>query len=593
MSTLLLTFANSATNPLATLTEEYLGIAKALRDRNAKKDFSIIPDQIANRDKFIEDIRTFQNDICLFLFSGHAGGDRVILNDGEAFADGMAELLGQCQNLELVILNGCSTAGHVKALLDKNIPIVIATNAPADDSKASQFSISFFQELANNKSIRVAFNKAAEEANLKHNQKVEITSRGLVTGEESDDSPLWGMYYKPENAGRPDIWRLPMSVPATASEDINEEIKRALRGVNRKYKITPPEFDEVNPVLEKLPFLINEPLRNLFALSAKTQEDNQFYNTPSRERFQMLLYAYRSIINLTTYVLLAELWDESLQGGKQASLPEECQQLLQSTLFAEQTSDQHQSNLSLLLQLAQVLKDKQTPCFFTEVCDLLDELNKDLPKQALAYLESKIADQDLSTDDAILRLCLDTEKNVAIVLYAFRFMVNYSLTSVKDIELLKYRSLKSPSFVHQIIPLQFGYIIPKKGINQQASGAPLDTTSIIFHRHGDGVPTTYLNLSPFLLDKNALIKAPKADLHYLLSYSTKQQVFYFRRVASYEEVWAIRPEKKLVSNEDAYYGDGEEEDDEEEGMPQNFYSLLKDEISSFSEQVLHQTPGEP
>ncbi|WP_149243067.1 hypothetical protein [Dyadobacter sp. 32] len=601
MPTLLLHFANGEGNKfLKTLQDEYDGINDALLGRAANKDFVIVADQISTRRKMINAISSYEKDIILFLFSGHAGPEQLSLTDGEGDSDGIAGLLGKCKNLGLVILNGCSTVAQVKALLDHGIPVVIATSAPVGDETAAQFSISFFKELSNGKSIRASFEESIDIAKPYRDKKAygkiqvnEILSRGLVTGQQKADTILWGIYYNKENEAFLDTWRLPVIVSASAHEDINKDITKALRGIAQKYTIT----TGVNSVLEKLPFLINEPIRNLFATRAETQEDNEFYDTPSWKRFQMILYGYRSIINLTTYVLLAELWDKSLQEGKQTNLSDECRQLIQSTLFTSRTSDQHHSNLALLLQLAQLLKDKQPPCFLTEISALLNDLlSKEPLKNAMEYLESKIANQDnikttLSTEAAMVRLCLDTEKNFSFILYSFGFMVNYSLTSVKDIELLKYRYRKSPSFWHQIIPLQIqiGYIVAQKVNNRQASDAPLDTTSIIFHRHGNGVPETYLNLSPFLLDKNALIKSPKADLHYLLSYSAEHQVFHYRRATSYIQVWPIRPKKKEVNENDTFFE--LVEDEHEEGSPLNFYPLLEDQLAAFSEQVLHQTHG--
>lgn len=594
MSTLLLAFANSSTNPLPTLTEEFDGVSDELRSKAVRGDFSIIADSNANRDRIIKNIRAYQNDISLFLFSGHAGPDQLSLTDGEADSDGIAGLLGKCKSLGLVILNGCSTAGQVKSLLDSSIPVVIATSAPVGDQKAAKFSISFFRELSKGISIREAFNHSLEETRVYGQiQNVEISSRGLVTGDEKSDQPLWGIYYTPGNEERLDSWRLPINATEANTADLNKEIKKALVAIARKYDISP----SVNSVLERLPFTINEPIRNLFAIKAETQEDTRFYDTPSWERFQMIMYAYRSLINLTTYVLLAELWDEGLKGTTTSTLPDDCRKPIESTFFAEKKGDTQLSNLALLRQLGEALKQKQSPPFLTEINGLFEDMEKEILKKALEDLEARLIDQtdlkdSLQTEAAILRLCLDTEKSFSIVLFAFRFMVNYSLTSVKDIELLKYRYLKSQSYVHQVVPLTIGYMVSKSSDNQYSSALPLDTTSIIIHRHNENLPQFSLNLSPFLIDKNALIKSHKADLHYLLYFSAQQQVFCYRRANSYQEIWAIRPQKKMVSDEDAYFGMEEDEEDQETERPLDFFPLLKAQVESLVSTVMDKSADE-
>ena len=53
----------------------------------------------------------FRDRLGLFLYSGHAGRDVLLTEDGASRSGGIAHLLGQCKNLKVVILNGCSTAG--------------------------------------------------------------------------------------------------------------------------------------------------------------------------------------------------------------------------------------------------------------------------------------------------------------------------------------------------------------------------------------------------------------------------------------------------------------------------------------------------
>lgn len=211
MQTLLLTFANSSTNRLPTLDDEYQGVSNALRERNTK-DFYVVSDPILNRDKFVKDLEKYGKDTCLFLFSGHAGRDSLGFEDGKGYADGIALLLGNCPNLNIVILNGCSTGGQVRLLRENGVPVVIATSAPVNDETATQFSISIFEELAQKrKSIKDSFEEAIKKAKLYGQVKnCEITSRGL--GSDQEEAALWGVYYDEDKADILDTWRLPENI---------------------------------------------------------------------------------------------------------------------------------------------------------------------------------------------------------------------------------------------------------------------------------------------------------------------------------------------------------------------------------------------
>jgi CHAT domain len=216
MTTLLLTFANSEHNRLSALTQECEEVNEALQERFADGDFVVISEPLATRYKIIDLIRAHEENICLFLFSGHAGRDRLVLEDGAGHVDGIADLLGRCPKLELVILNGCSTAGQVKVLLENGIPVVIATDTAVSDEAATQFSIAFFKELAQErKSIREAFVRAIEAAGVFGNIEEEVRStRGL--GLDNEDKPLWGLYYNEAQKERLDTWRLPAPEPVTS-----------------------------------------------------------------------------------------------------------------------------------------------------------------------------------------------------------------------------------------------------------------------------------------------------------------------------------------------------------------------------------------
>ena len=581
MPTLLLTFANSddPAKRLQTLTDEYEGVSDALRDREVKGDFIVVAKPIATSYQIYKEIRAREADICLFLFSGHAGTDRLLLEDGEGYSDGIAGLLGRCPKLKVVILNGCTTAGQVDLLLKQKIPVVIATSTPVRDVMATNFSITLFQELSQNQlPLSEAFDRAIDAAKIKGKiRQVDKGYRGLDIGE---GEAFWGIYHHEANKQFPDTWHLPVKLVHTVdvTESVNDQLQEALDQIGEENAITP-----IDATLERLPYMIYEPMRKLLAVN--TQDSPQFYNNPDWARFQMLLYAYRSIINLTTYALLAEVWEQTLLNPTEYKLSAECHKLINETLFGEKQSEKQRSNLPLLEALGESLKENPMREFIAEFVSVFTKFERPELRQALDDLESKIKNQDhyqayfLNKSEA-LAFCLETENSLVTVLIAFGFWVNYRLTSVKDIGVLKYRHKETPTYLHQLVILNYGLGISRDNDKQYLNETPLETSSVILHHH-DNWKLGGLSLSPFVIDRNALDKAPKADLHYLLSFSAQlNDCLCYREAKShaYDKLWEIFPEKKKINRVE-----------EEIKEYVNYHTRLKNQLVAFAKTVLTKT----
>ena len=127
MDVIFLAFANDDNQPLSSLKDEYDGIYKTLSPNHLKQHYLLHRDTEASIESISHYLVQFRNHIRLFLYSGHAGEHRLVLDKGDARAEGIAQLLSQCPKLKLVFLNGCSTKGQVNALLEKGIPAVMLT----------------------------------------------------------------------------------------------------------------------------------------------------------------------------------------------------------------------------------------------------------------------------------------------------------------------------------------------------------------------------------------------------------------------------------------------------------------------------------
>ena len=564
MPTLFLAFANSETNPLAALREEDDSVHALLSERASRDDFRIVRESYATREIITRQLPLFQQDIHLFLYSGHAGSDGLILEDGLARAEGIAALLGRCPNLKLVVLNGCSTVGQVEALLEAGVQAVIATSAPIGDQTAKQFSISFFKELSKNRrSIRESFNRALDAANIFGDIKGRLENRGILRS-MAKSAPVWGLFSEPKSDVL-DNWYLPAkAVTSTANEELKEAIKAIF---DEHLKAQNEDSDSQEVVLKRLPYTISEPIRKL--LAPRDASGQIFYDQASPERFRMLLYAYRSTINFVVFVLLSQLWKEKIKENDLNT--EGVSAHLRQWLLKDFRDDDTCSLIQLFRLLVQLFKTQtpEIPFFFSELKEVLEALETVECREALAFLEKQMADNPQSN---LEYLCEDAERHLAMVLYHFGFLVYYNLTSVKDIGVLFYMNNAEATYDHRIVRLQ-QQITALEDRNEVAQTF-YKTASVLLRHVTDKSKTLYL--SPFLIDENAYTKTPKANLRYFIAFSPTTKSFHFKHVSKPEDILKIE-EKKALRYGKSGSGEGDEND---------YYPLINGQFAAFCKDVL-------
>ena len=187
---------------------EQAGLCQVLIEANAGADriFSVFQDP------------RYRSRIAVLHYAGHADEYRLMLesaaggtpaDQGAAHAAGLAAFLGEQRGLQLVFLNGCSTAPQVQGLLDAGCPAVIATSQAIDDGVAMEFAARFYQGLGGGIGLESAFKAAVAAARTTHGD----SPRGLYWGSASEPTPLaerwpWDFHTKP-GADRAQHWNLP------------------------------------------------------------------------------------------------------------------------------------------------------------------------------------------------------------------------------------------------------------------------------------------------------------------------------------------------------------------------------------------------
>lgn len=540
MDILFLAFANNREQPLPALQAEDETIYSLLAPRQAQQHFLIHRDSFTSIGSISEYLALYKEDIVLFHYSGHADAQSLLLEGEEAFAKGIAELLGKCPRLKLAILNGCATNGQVKTLLDKGVPVVISTSAPVDDRKASEFAIQFFRALNNQDDINTAFDLAKGKVLTMDGQ---ITFHRGLDLSENEATGNWGMFYKQEIPEQLQ-WILP-SVPFGYESGefqpnllLLDSLVNALAGFNdtiRQIKeneslgIPASILDKREAVLKCLPHPISEQVRKLLVPEIAGSQ-TIFYDKLGPDRLRQMVAVYETIIELFGYIMLAQLWD-ALSENADLKVPDTLKNNIKTFFSLSPTQRQVFEFIPLIREVRVLFDQENIPYFLEELSDLRLQYDPGLPLfEACQFMESmrhKLLKGSMGKPEADT-LCIMAEEKLAIILIHTGFIGRYTFASVKSIDVVKYRHLKEARFKHTIVRLIQRFV----GLAEepQVMEKYMDNTSVLLLReHQQG--RAFLNLTPFVIDENAFDeKASIAKLHFFQRYVKDQDAFAYRHI---------------------------------------------------------------
>lgn len=543
MNVLFLSFANSREQPLPSLQQEEEGIYKTLSPRALRQHFLLHREPYATTARISEYLVLFRSHITIFHYSGHAGRDRLLLEGEEsAHAEGVAHLLGQCPRLKLAVLNGCSTQGQVQRLLVAGVPVVVATSAPVEDEKACRFGLRFYQGLENQLTIGEAFEMAAGEA-LAADSSLAI--RRGVSLEEAGEEPLWGIFYKAEQAAVLDE-KLPVHAAPVPPEDFHPNRRltaglwEALAPYSKKIRLQQmmeeegdaiEEGDKHVAILNSLPRPVAEHLRKLMA---PVEAEKEGYDKVSEARLQQMAQAYEAAMEFLTYILLAQLWDARFgQQGPPAA--EGLTNLIRSFLSLPRQERPAYDFEPLLLALHGALQEQEAPFFvaelenlgrffreeegFRDACLFMNVLRRKLRQDAVAPYE-------------LAELCIRGEESLLALFRQLGFLARYTLAAVKHIDVLHYRHLKDTQFSHAMVKLM--RVFGKLQEEQFVINRFLFNRSVLLlklEEENGREETRELSLAPFIIDENAFeLKTDLSKLYFFSHYQAGGDTYCYKHI---------------------------------------------------------------
>ncbi|MEN0003028.1 MAG: CHAT domain-containing protein [Bacteroidota bacterium] len=592
MDVLFLNFANSREAPLPKLQEEEDTVYKYLTPRALKQHFLLHRESYATISKIAEYLTLYRDYITIFHYSGHAEKHALLLDQEDAQAGGIAHLLGQCKALKLVVLNGCSTKAQVEELLAQGVPVVIATSAPVEDSKALRFAIRFYQALSDNATIQEAFELGVGEVKTMDASIGELVVRGIKLKETAPpEAPTWGLYHQ---EGKESVLEetLPRTPPKAVITDYtpNEHLIESLwdglldysdavmmLSTRRNLTLARKRM----AILNSLPAPIAEHLRKLLV---PVEAENRGYDKISVSRLQQCVHAYQVTMESLAYTLLAQLWERYLElraKDEQAVLVLQHEQVkeLQALLNLSPKDQEVYDYISFVRTIREIIEANQSE--EEEIADSepsqslyvqeLDDL-KQLIYQGGAFqnacfflevLRVKLNKQSVEASEEA-ELCRRAEESLGAIFQELGFLAKYTLAAVQHIDVLKYRHSRQAKFDHATVYLR-DLLGGLERTSLELEARYMDNRSVLLLNEES---LQYLNLSPFIIDANAF--EPDTDVskvYFLSHYNADADTYTYKYINKPEdEAAAITVSKK------------------------GQFALIKEQLDEFKELLTAKTP---
>jgi hypothetical protein len=558
MKVLYYAFANSQMDPLPSLQEEYTKLQDILSPRAYRQDYFLKMHPFATIPQVCSTIAQYRDRLFLFHYSGHADKHSLLLDEELARAEGLVQLLGNCPQLKLVFLNGCSTDGMVAALLHRGIKTVIATSAKVDDQTACTFSTTYYTALERGETFDQAFELA--KGTLQTGAAVTVHRGIMVPGAEKEQA-RWGMFYQTEQEGTVVNTKLPSggAAPPNPGFKPNEELLttlyETLAAIHPKVRDLREreaqgeyveEGDKQKEILNALPIPIAEHLRKLLCpVGSETDGFDQI----SLRRLEQITTVFHMAMEMLTFTLIAQIWEGLLEKeGAATSFPPELREALRAYFAMSQADRKSFDYIPFIRQLRQYLDKQQVDYFIEDLVPLVISFQDKVEFAAACdylYFVRRQINAGLIGNADIPEMCQRAEHSLSVFLSELGFLAKYTLASVKSIDIRKLRHQKEATYNHAFVRLM--RVMGKLEENKYVLDKFLDNRSVMLvkdqgmrydnrTRQFYGQELDFLSLAPFVIDENAFIENTDISKLYFFQYlDAANGNYYFKHVKKPEE----------------------------------------------------------
>jgi hypothetical protein len=551
---IILAFANDKDAYLQMIVKESKSIYNTLLNHNDKGFIKLYREENTSITDIFNYFYRYNDEIFIFHYGGHASGTHLQLETmkgGSQMADarGLAQLMGRQKELRLVFLNGCATRRQVALLHDAGVRAVIATSVPIDDKSATEFSEHFYKSLANRFTIKEAFNNARNfmvttygtTRQIKEYKYRDVNWAGMKKNGKKEMA--WGLYVHEDHEKVLD-WKLPTSIAGPSPfpkprqfDPINIKLVELLLNESALYnddlnywkqkfeKDKDKYYRQIRrEVPDNFPTPIGGHLKTLFQDSSRIDLD----------RLKQFVTTYQTIIELLCFTMLSELWDAKF---KDPDILIDKDYLTQFEDFFDLRADSYQSfpYIKLIETVSRIFNENKIEYFVQELKTVEKNfIDKDDFYYALLFMENmkkKIIEDNIEENE-IEDFCHQTEEHFGIILKQLTaFFIKYKLTTIKHIEIIKYKH-KDAKYIHERIMLDR---FSEGTLDEKALwDSYTDSNSVILLKNAEDI-SEYMNLSPFLVDKTAIFPDWEKSQIYFFSYKDKLDNHYYYRFSGKEE----------------------------------------------------------
>ncbi|PHN00896.1 CHAT domain-containing protein [Flavilitoribacter nigricans] len=561
-----LAFANDRDAYLSMINRERKNVYRTLRRHSDEGIIQLEAEASTTLEDIFDFFTRYDNQAVIFHYGGHASGSHLQLETASAGnhaagAGGLAQLLGMQENLQLVFLNGCATKPQVELLLKSGVKAVLATSVPIQDKMAVEFAEQFYHALSRHISIKKAFDIATAFVTSKYEgRRGPQTYRGIVLPGSDTGGLPWGLYLNEDATGVQE-WTLPKrrSTPNVLRNRFDYETRLDVNDIlidiicEELAEYNADLDDELNKeeldipsikreIVDSFPTPIGEHLRKLFTRSndpSLPDEMEQF----TAGRLKQLITTYRTSMQFICYIQLSQLWDEKYK-NRELQIGEDYIVDFNSFFTLSEANYQNFDYVKLILTISDIFDDYQIPYFIDELVDLKIDTERE-PELYEAYIfmnsvQELVLNREVEKDQTE-DLCMEAEHHLGIILKKIAFLVKYKLVTIKNIEIVKSRH-EAPRFRHNQITLNRALTVASTGIAEIGVefDSFTDNKSVLFLKTEDNQIKEFLNLTPFVIDENAL----NSD------YASKLFLFAFQdeRAYSYQFLNNLNDEPLIVND---------------------------------------------
>jgi hypothetical protein len=450
--------------------------------------------------------------------------------------------------LKLVFLNGCSTKGQVELLFAAGVKAVIATSRPINDPKAKDFAVAFYEALANKRTIKRAFDLAKGVLEAKYKVTPAITSTRAIgkIGVQitKDIGEEWTLYYKDGfediigDFRLPTYREIPISMEQVQSSvaanrmllhalpemcNYNKDIFTQMEAMQKGNIVKKDSSSYLDLVVENFPFVIGSQIR---LLRVKTENN--------LERLQQLSSTYITIGRTLLYILLADSWNVKNRLKKEFKTPKDFAKgfLMGKNDYA---TFPYFEKIAALYTL--IPDDERDNLFVPEYKELVENIKNEahFTSKSIKFFEilrGSLADSAKLDAATITQQCAVAEQALTRILMQAAFLAGYQMLGVRSISLNNPRT-RGISYelnmarLHAIDHVSLGFYFDepyrRKLHYTNCDSVVLAVGSDILSE-ADAL-NYYLNLSPFIIDKNTFLDKPQVDL-YAFAYDAADKYVY-------------------------------------------------------------------